>query len=94
MVTDQPAGSLLCLGLGITLGSQLTILAREQLAAADVVFFHSNSHYLAGFLRQINPSLVDLQPFYQAGESRSVSYQAMLDILGVPANHPLRQTTY
>lgn len=76
---EQSRGSLLCLGLGITLGSQLTILAREQLAAADVVFFHSNSHYLAGFLQQINPNLVDLQPFYQAGQPRSNSYQAMLD---------------
>jgi uncharacterized protein YabN with tetrapyrrole methylase and pyrophosphatase domain len=78
-VSEQTRGSLLCLGLGITLGSQLTILAREQLAAADVVFFHSNSHYLAGFLQQINPNLVDLQPFYQAGQPRSKSYQAMLD---------------
>ena len=76
---EQAPGSLLCLGLGITLGSQLTILAREQLAAADIVFFHSNSHYLAGFLQQINPNLVDLQPFYQTGQPRSKSYQAMLD---------------
>ncbi len=79
MLVEQPRGSLMCLGLGITLGSQLTILAREQLAVADVVFFHSNSHYLAGFLQQINPNLVDLQPFYQAGQSRLESYQAMMD---------------
>ncbi|KKO45212.1 hypothetical protein WG68_12050 [Arsukibacterium ikkense] len=55
------------------------MLARAQLAAADLVFFHSNSHYLAGFLQQINPNLVDLQPFYQAGQPRSLSYQTMLD---------------
>ncbi|MDX1537174.1 SAM-dependent methyltransferase [Arsukibacterium sp.] len=78
-MSEQNHGNLLCLGLGITLGSQLTILAREQLAAADMVFFHSNSHYLAGFLQQINPNLVDLQPFYQTGQSRLKSYQAMLD---------------
>ncbi|WP_372624940.1 SAM-dependent methyltransferase [Arsukibacterium sp.] len=79
MLAEQRRGSLLCLGLGVTLGSQLTILAREQLATADVVFFLSNSHYLAGFLQQINPSLVDLQPFYQAGQSRLESYHAMLE---------------
>ncbi|GAB2912148.1 SAM-dependent methyltransferase [Rheinheimera gaetbuli] len=73
------SGQLTCIGLGITLGSQLTELARNQLAAADVVFFHSNTHYLAGFLQQINPKLVDLQPFYQPGQPRSQSYQAMLD---------------
>jgi len=77
-LSEQAKGSLLCLGLGITLGSQLTELARNQMAAADVVFFHSNTHYLAGFLQQINPNLVDLQPFYQPGQSRSVSYQAMI----------------
>ncbi len=83
MVTDIDAGSLICLGLGITLGSQLTGLARNQLAAADVVFFHSNTHYLSGFLQQINPNLVDLQPFYRDGQPRSVSYQAMIDaVLG------------
>ncbi|SNY49321.1 Tetrapyrrole (Corrin/Porphyrin) Methylases [Arsukibacterium tuosuense] len=76
---EHTNGSLLCLGLGITLGSQLTILAREQLAAADLVFFHSNSHYLSGFLQQINPNLVDLQPFYLPNRPRSESYQAMLD---------------
>lgn len=72
-------GRLICLGLGITLGSQLTELARNQLAAADIVFFHSNTHYLAGFLQQINPNLVDLQLFYREGQPRSESYQAMLD---------------
>ncbi|MGI5310006.1 SAM-dependent methyltransferase [Rheinheimera sp. WS51] len=73
-----PQGRLTCLGLGITLGSQLTELARNQLAAADLVFFHSNTHYLAHFLQQINPNLVDLQPFYCPGQSRSISYQAMI----------------
>ncbi|WP_337879510.1 SAM-dependent methyltransferase [Rheinheimera sp.] len=71
-------GQLFCIGLGIMLGSQLTELARARLAAADLVFFHSNSHYLAGFLQKINPNLVDLQPFYQPGQSRLVSYEAMM----------------
>ena len=72
-------GRLICLGLGITLGSQLTELARNQLVAADIVFFHSNTHYLTKFLQQINANLVDLQQFYQDGQPRSLSYQAMID---------------
>ncbi|MFC4654142.1 MULTISPECIES: SAM-dependent methyltransferase [Rheinheimera] len=71
-------GQLFCIGLGIMLGSQLTELARARLAAADLVFFHSNSHYLTGFLQKINPNLVDLQPFYQPGQSRLDSYEAMI----------------
>jgi len=60
------------------LGSQLTQLAKARLEAADLVFFHSNSHYLAGFLEKINPRLVDLQPFYQPGQSRLDTYEAMI----------------
>lgn len=71
-------GTLTCIGLGITLGSQLTELARNQLATADVVFFHSNTHYLENFLRSINPELVDLQLFYQQGGSRLDSYENMI----------------
>lgn len=76
---QQPQGRLHCIGLGITLGSQLTQLNAELLRSADVVFFHANTQYLAHWLAQFNPALVDLQPFYRPGQSRAESYQAMVD---------------
>ncbi len=72
-------GRLHCIGLGITLGSQLTQLNAELLRSADLVFFHANTQYLAHWLAQFNPALVDLQPFYRPGQSRAHSYQAMVD---------------
>ena len=72
-------GRLHCIGLGITLGSQLTLLNAELLRSADLVFFHANTQYLANWLAQFNTALVDLQPFYRPGQSRAVSYQAMVD---------------
>jgi hypothetical protein len=78
-LTAEYSGQLVCVGLGITLGSQLSELARNQLRQADVVFFHANSHYLHDFLARLNPNLVDVQPYYQRGESRLESYEAMVD---------------
>tara|TARA_R110002110_G_scaffold133783_1_gene316477 strand:+ start:88763 stop:89569 length:807 start_codon:yes stop_codon:yes gene_type:complete len=80
MNAERP-GHLVCVGLGITLGSQLSELARNQLQQADVVFFHANSHYLRDFLSRLNPNLVDMQSYYQRGDSRLDSYEAMVEVV-------------
>lgn len=78
---SEHSGELACVGLGITLGGQLTALARNQLAQADQVFLHGNSPLLLDFLLTINPNVVDLQPLYRPGESRRDSYEAMIALV-------------
>lgn len=80
-LVSEREGELACIGLGITLGGQLTALARNQLAQADQVFLHGNSQLVLDYLLTINSQVVDLQPLYGADRSRRDSYEAMIALV-------------
>jgi hypothetical protein len=50
-------GSIACVGMGITLGSHLTPLARNHIETADVVFAALSDHVVQLWLERLNPEV-------------------------------------
>lgn len=72
------AGSLVCIGVGMTLGSHLTPLARNCIAGADVVFAAVSDALVEAWLGRMHPEVRSLQVCYQEGTSRLHSYRRMV----------------
>lgn len=78
---DKKTGSLVCVGLGITLGAHLTPISRSHIENADIVFTLGNTGLMQAWLTELNPNIHDLQNFYQHGKSRSTTYQQMTALI-------------
>jgi precorrin-6B methylase 1 len=72
------AGSLACIGIGITLGSHLTPLARSHIAQADVVFLAASDGIVEKWIESMHRDVRSLQPYYAANKSRSKTYREMV----------------
>lgn len=75
------AGSLACVGLGMMLGAHLAPRARAHIEQADVVFAAVSDPLVELWLQGLRPDMRSLQPYYQAGKSRHVTYREMKDAL-------------
>lgn len=71
-------GSLVCVGVGMTLGSHLTPLARSYIEKADVVFTAVSDGVVELWLAKMNPDVRSLQRYYREGKSRLESYREMV----------------
>lgn len=78
---DTTRGSLACVGMGMTLGSHLTPLARDHIEQADVVFAALSDHIVEMWLQRMNKDVRSLQPYYGEGKSRMKTYQEWVDLL-------------
>lgn len=74
-------GSLACVGLGMTLGSHLTPLARSHIEQADVVFAALSDGVVELWLERMHPDVRSLHPYYAEGKSRRVTYQQWVDAM-------------
>jgi precorrin-6B methylase 1 len=74
-------GSIACVGMGITLGSHLTPLARNHIETADVVFAALSDYVVELWLRRLNPEVRSLQPYYRPGKSRMKTYREWVDVM-------------
>src|SRR5690348_17500932 len=74
-------GSLSCVGLGMTLGSHLTPLARSHIEQADVVFAALSDHVVELWLQRMHPDVRSLQPYYQDGKSRKKTYREWVAVM-------------
>lgn len=74
-------GSLACVGMGMTLGSHLTPLARSHIEQADVVFAALSDQIVEQWLRRLHPDVRSLQPYYRDGQSRLITYRQWVDLL-------------
>lgn len=72
------AGSLVCVGVGIMLGSHLTPRARSCIENADVVFTAVSDGLVEQWLQRMHPQVRSLEPFYREGTSRMRTYRAMV----------------
>lgn len=72
------AGSLSCVGVGITLGSHLTPLARSCIERADVVFVAVSDAIVERWLSEMHRDVRSLQPLYREGTPRSRTYREMV----------------
>ncbi|NID14723.1 SAM-dependent methyltransferase [Luteibacter yeojuensis] len=74
-------GSLACVGLGMTLGSHLTPLARSHIEQADVVFAALSDGIVETWLQRMHPDVRSLQSHYREGKSRMKTYREWVDVL-------------
>lgn len=81
-ITNPPRrGRLACVGMGMTLGSHLTPLARSHIAQADVVFAGLSDAIVEAWLREMHPDVRSLQPYYREGKSRMRTYREWVDVM-------------
>jgi uncharacterized protein YabN with tetrapyrrole methylase and pyrophosphatase domain len=75
------SGSLVCVGIGMTLGSHITPLSRSYIEKADVVFAATSDGIVEAWLSRMNPDVRSLQPLYTQGKSRKDTYRQMVDVM-------------
>lgn len=77
----RPLGALACVGIGITLGSHLSPLARSYIEQADVVFMAVSDGIVEKWLETMNSDVRSLQPLYAEGKSRMKTYREMVQVM-------------
>jgi len=74
-------GTLACVGVGITLGSHLTPLARSHIEQADVVFVAASDGIVEKWVESMNADVRSLQPLYAEGKPRLKTYREMVNAI-------------
>jgi len=74
-------GRLSCVGLGMTLGSHLTPLARSHIVQADVVFAALSDAIAEEWLKRMHPDVRSLQPCYAEGKPRMRTYREWVALM-------------
>jgi hypothetical protein len=74
-------GRLVCVGIGMTLGSHITPLARSYIQTSDVVFAAVSDSVVELWLSRMHPDVRSLQGLYKEGKSRLDTYRAMVDTM-------------
>jgi len=80
-VTSTSTGSLACVGIGITLGSHISPLARSHIEKSDVVFTAVSDGIVELWLKEMNPDVRSLQPLYAEGKPRPQTYREMVEAM-------------
>ena len=78
--TPRP-GSLACVGIGMTLGSHISPLARSHIEQADVVFSLQSDGIVELWVAGMNTDVRSLQQYYKEGTSRMHSYRQMVEAM-------------
>lgn len=79
---SKPAqGSLACIGIGITLGSHLTPLARSYIEQSDVVFVAVSDGIVEKWIEGMHKDVRSLQPLYAEKKSRGRTYREMVSAI-------------
>ncbi|MGB3461088.1 MAG: SAM-dependent methyltransferase [Rhodanobacter lindaniclasticus] len=81
MEATPAAGSLVCVGLGMTLGSHLGPLARSHIEQADVVFAGLSDGIVELWLQRMHRDVRSLQVYYREGKSRMQTYRQMVEAI-------------
>lgn len=80
---DIRRGSIACVGLGMTLGSHLTPLARSYIEQADVVFAALSDGVVEMWLERMHSDVRSLHPYYGEGKSRMTTYREWVEVMMV-----------
>ncbi|WP_266180507.1 SAM-dependent methyltransferase [Dyella humicola] len=81
MSTPTSTGRLACVGIGITLGSHISPLARSHIENADVVFAGVSDGIVELWLTEMHADVRSLQPYYRDGKPRQQTYREMVDAI-------------
>jgi hypothetical protein len=74
-------GSLVCVGIGMTLGSHITPLARSYVETSDVVFAGLSDAIVELWLTRIRPDVHSFQSLSRGGNSGVDAYQQQVDAI-------------
>jgi len=74
-------GSLVSVGLGMTLGAHITPISRSIIENADVVFVAASNNLVEEWVKGMNNDVRSLQPYYDEGTSRRVTYNKWIDLI-------------
>lgn len=74
-------GRLAFVGLGMTLGSHLTPLARSHIVQVDVVFAALSDAIAEEWLKRMHPDVRSLQPNYAEGKPRIKTYREWVALM-------------
>jgi len=74
-------GSLVNVGLGMTLGSHITPLSRSYIENADVVFVAASNNIVEQWVAGMNDDVRSLQEYYQEGLPRRKTYEKMVAVI-------------
>ncbi|MDO6617755.1 SAM-dependent methyltransferase [Shewanella sp. 5_MG-2023] len=74
-------GSLVCVGLGMTLGAHICPISKSHIDKADVVFSGVSNGIVELWLKEMHPDVRSLQVFYDKGKSRHITYKQMVDAM-------------
>lgn len=74
-------GSLVNVGLGMTLGSHITPLSRTFIEQADIVFVGASNNLVEEWVKTMNNNVISLQPYYVEGQSRKITYKKWVDLI-------------
>jgi len=77
----EQRGSIACVGLGMTLGSHLSPLARSHIEQADVVFAALSDGIVEMWLESMHPDVRSLQPYYGEDKSRLLTYREWVEVM-------------
>lgn len=78
-MTDSTRGTLACVGVGMTLGSHLTPLARSHIESADVVFVGVSDGIVEQWVQQMHRDVRSLQSLYAEDKPRKDTYRQMVE---------------
>lgn len=82
--SPRRTGSLVCVGVGMTLGSHLSPLARSYIENADVVFAVMSDGIVEKWIQQMHADVRSLQALYREGKSRMDTYREMVETMLAP----------
>ncbi len=74
-------GTLVNVGLGMTLGSHITPLSRSFIEKADVVFVAASNNIVEQWVEGMNNDVRSLQQYYSEGTSRMLTYRKMVAVI-------------
>lgn len=74
-------GSLVNVGLGMTLGAHISPISRSVIENADVVFVAASNQLVEEWVKSMNSDVRSLQPYYNEGTSRMITYRNMVDAI-------------
>ena len=80
MSKSQKAGSIVCVGTGMTVGAHIAPIARSHIENADIVFFAGHP-LMEMWVREMNANLHSLQIFYAEGKDRRITYKEMVNAM-------------
>lgn len=81
MKSNESKGSIVCVGIGMTLGSHISPLARSHIEQANVVYCSVSDAVVELWVKEMNSNFYDLQKFYREGKDRRDTYRQMVDVM-------------